>query len=163
MLVRLARELLAERRIVYKDRVFCGLLIIGPTGVGKSYFASAFANAAAEVEVPCLYTSVADYLNSLRRSYDSGALDTYDQALARAINAPLLVLDDFGAQRGTEWAWEQLYILVDKRTAKFLPTIVTANRPMEEILAKTQDWNAERIVSRLKRLLQVSMDGEDKR
>lgn len=159
----LARQLIADRQVAYKDRVYCGLLLIGPTGVGKTYFASAIVNQSYAEGKAALYTSTSSFLQSLRRTFDKDAPATYDAVFQRALTAPLLVLDDFGTQRDTDWAWEQLYILIDHRIGRRMPTIVTSNHTLRELMDRTDDWNVERIISRLRRLFPVKLQGEDQR
>lgn len=162
-LQRMAEQLVYDGRVTVKDREYSGLLLIGPTGVGKTHLASAIVNAAYEQGKPALYTSTSAFLQALRRSYDRDAPANYDAVFNRACYAPLLVLDDFGTQRDTDWAWEQLYLLLDWRTGYRMPTVVTSNHSLRDLAERTDDWNVERIISRLRLLAQVRMQGADRR
>src|SRR5438045_7998222 len=46
---------------------------------------------------------------------------------------PILILDDWGAQSDTPWADEQLYLILNHRTERALPTVVTSNQPLKDI------------------------------
>ena len=73
---------------------------------------------------------------------------------------PYLILDDFGVQRGTEWEMEMLYDLVDARYGDERYTVITTNKPVEEIKALSNG----RIYSRLVEMCQmIPMDGLDYR
>lgn len=73
-------------------------------------------------------TNFARILNELNGSF-SGRNDIVDD-LCRY---PLLVIDDFGMERGTEYALEQVYNIVDSRYRSRKPLIVTTNLTLDEI------------------------------
>ena len=87
-----------------------GLLLCGGVGTGKSFLAGCIANALMEQEVPVRMTNFARILNELNSSF-SGRNDVVD----RLCRYPLLIIDDFGMERGTEYALEQIYSIVDSR------------------------------------------------
>ena len=66
----------------------------------------------------------------------------------RLCGYPLLVIDDFGMERGTEYALEQIYNIIDSRYRSRKPLIVTTNLTLTE-LKKTQDTAHARIYDRL--------------
>ena len=81
-----------------------GLLLWGGVGTGKSFLAGCIANALMEQEVPVRMTNFARILNELNSSF-SGRNDIVD----KLCRYPLLIIDDFGMERGTEYALEQIY------------------------------------------------------
>ena len=105
-----------------------GLLLWGVVGTGKSFLAGCIANALMEQEVPVRMTNFARILNELNSSF-SGRNDIVD----RLCRYPLLIIDDFGMERGTEYALEQIYNIVDSRYRSRKPLIVTANLTLDEI------------------------------
>ncbi len=80
------------------------------------------------------FWTVLDVLEAYRRSYgqdDSGpAVARLDH---RLLNAPLLVLDDLGVERNSDWAYERLFTIVNGRYNDLRPTIVTSNTPVERL------------------------------
>ena len=78
-----------------------GLLLWGGVGTGKSFLAGCIANALMEQEVPVRITNFARILNELNSSF-SGR----NEAIDKFCHYPLLVIDDFGMERGTEYALE---------------------------------------------------------
>ena len=120
-----------------------GLLLWGGVGTGKSFLAGCIANALMEQEVPVRMTSFARILNELNSSF-SGRNEVVD----KLCRYPLLIIDDFGMERGTEYALEQIYNIVDSRYRSRKPLIVTANLTLDEI-RHPQDTAHARIYDRL--------------
>ena len=87
-----------------------GLLLWGGVGTGKSYLAGCIANALIEQEVPVRMTNFGLILNDLMDRRDGR--NEYIQQLCRF---PLLILDDFGMERDTAFALEQMFVLIDSR------------------------------------------------
>ncbi len=108
------------------------LFLRGGYGCGKTHLAAAIANECVGLGVPTLFLTVPDLLDSLRSSFDSDDV-TFEERFEQVRDAPLLVLDDFGTQSGTEWAREKLYQLLNHRYVNRLPTVVTTNLALEEI------------------------------
>ena len=119
-----------------------GLLLWGGVGTGKSFLAGCIANALMEQEVPVRMTNFARILNELNRSF-SGRNEVVDK-LCRYL---LLIIDDFGMERGTEYALEQIYNIVDSRYRSRKPLIVTTNLMLDE-LRHPQDTAHARIYDR---------------
>ena len=120
-----------------------GLLLWGGVGTGKSFLAGCIANALMEQEVPVRMTSFARILNELNSSF-SGRNEVVD----KLCRYPLLIIDDFGMERGTEYALEQIYNIVDSRYRSRKLLIVTANLTLDEI-RHPQDTAHARIYDRL--------------
>ena len=120
-----------------------GLLLFGDVGTGKSFLAGCIANALMEQEVPVRMTNFAHVLNELNNSF-SGRNEVVD----RLCRYPLLIIDDFGMERGTEYALEQVYNIVDSRYRSRKPLIVTTNLTLDEI-RHPQDTAHARIYDRL--------------
>ena len=120
-----------------------GLLLWGGVGTGKSFLAGCIANALMEQEVPVRMTNFARILNELNSSF-SGRNEVVD----KLCRYPLLIIDDFGMERGTEYALEQIYSIVDSRYRSRKPLIVTTNLTLDEI-RHPQDTTYARIYDRL--------------
>ena len=120
-----------------------GLLLWGGVGTGKSFLAGCIANALMEQEVPVRMTNFARIMNELNNSF-SGRNVVVD----RLCRYPLLIIDDFGMERGTEYALEQVYNIVDSRYRSQKPLIVTTNLPLNEI-RHPQDTAHARIYDRI--------------
>lgn len=120
-----------------------GLLLWGGVGTGKSYFAGCIANFLIEKEVPVHMTNFSAVMNELMGSFEGR-----NEYISRLCRYPLLILDDFGMERGTEYALEQVYNVIDSRYRSKKPLIVTTNIPIRE-LKNPHDLAHARIYDRL--------------
>ena len=120
-----------------------GLILWGKVGTGKSYFAACIANALMEREISVCMTNFALILNDLAASYKDR-----NGYIASLCSFPLLILDDFGMERGTEYGLEQVYNVIDSRYRSGKPLIVTTNLTLEE-LRNPEDTAHARIYDRL--------------
>lgn len=120
-----------------------GILLHGPVGSGKTFFAACIANALLAQEKAAIVTNFATVVNELQSSF-SGRQDTLDR-LARV---PLLVLDDLGIERESSYMQEQVYNIIDTRYRVRKPLIVTTNIPLDDIV-HPKDLTYERIFDRV--------------
>ena len=120
-----------------------GYLLWGGVGTGKSYLAGCIANALMEKEIPVCMTNFALILNDLTASFEGR-----NEYISRLCRYPLLILDDFGMERGTEYALEQVYNVIDSRYRSRKPLIVTMNLTLQD-LQHPQDTAHARIYDRL--------------
>ena len=120
-----------------------GYLLWGGVGTGKSYFAGCIANAMMEMEIPVRMTNFALILNDLTASFEGR-----NEYIANLCRAPLLIIDDFGMERNTEYGLEQVYNVIDSRYRSRRPLIVTTNIPLHD-LQHPQDTAHARIYDRL--------------
>jgi DNA replication protein DnaC len=109
------------------------LLLKGGYGCGKTHLAAAIANAKLARGEPVLFVVVPDLLDHLRATFAPTSRVTYDDRFETVKAAPLLILDDLGAQVTTQWAQEKLFQLLNYRYNAQLPTVITTNRELEEI------------------------------
>lgn len=123
-----------------------GLLLYGTVGTGKTYAACEVANALIDKGYPVLVTSFSRITNTLQGMFDGK--QEYIDSLNRF---PLLVLDDLGAERKSEFMQEQIYSVIDGRYRARLPMILTTNLTIDEIKKPDNIWNGriyDRIIER---------------
>jgi DNA replication protein DnaC len=106
-----------------------GLWFHGDVGTGKTSLAMLVAKAADTAGRSIAVYSVPQLLARIRRTYESNAEDSYDALMRRLTGVDLLVLDDLGAERQTEWVLEQLYLLINERWQNRGSVLVTTNVP----------------------------------
>lgn len=102
------------------------LVIIGTYGCGKTHLAAAVANYRTGQGYPALLVTVPDLLDHLRATFNPNSLVSYDKRFEEVRTAPLLILDDLGAQSTTSWATEKLHQILNYRFNARLPTVITA-------------------------------------
>ena len=132
-----------------------GLLLWGDVGTGKSFFAGCIANALLEKEIPVMMTNFAKILNSLTGMYSEGRNDYIDD-LNRY---ELLIIDDLGIERDTDFANEQIFNVIDSRYLSMKPMIVCTNLTLREMQFPA-DLAHKRIYDRvLERCVPIKIDG----
>jgi len=109
------------------------LVLGGPSGSGKTHLAAAIVNERIKNGHPALYITAPDLLDHLRSSFNPDSEVPYDEFFDQVRNAPLLVLDDLGAQSGTAWAKEKLDQLLTSRFNSELPTVIVTITPVEKL------------------------------
>ena len=143
------------RRYVEKwedmQRENIGLLLYGDVGTGKSYGAACIANRLMEQDIPARMINLSTVLNSMG-SFQGEEKNTY---IADLMQYPLLILDDFGMERQTEYALEQVFNIIDARCRSGKPLIITTNLSLTE-LNNPKDLEHKRIYDRIKVLCPVN-------
>tara|TARA_Y100001960_G_scaffold223093_2_gene233449 strand:- start:3852 stop:5246 length:1395 start_codon:yes stop_codon:yes gene_type:complete len=109
------------------------LVISGPSGTGKTHLAAAVGNALVDANEPVRFVSVPDLLDHLRSAFDPAIGAQFDEIFMQAIEAPILILDDLGAQSSTAWADEKLDQILTHRYNRRLPTMITTGIKFEEL------------------------------
>lgn len=135
-----------------------GLILFGGVGTGKTFLASCIANELIDNGVPCLVTNFARIINTLHGMYEGkqNYLDSLNEF-------DLLVIDDLGIERNTEYVNELVYNIIDARYRSGKPMIITTNLKYSD-LYHTEDTSKARIYSRIIEMcLPVLVSGEDRR
>jgi len=109
------------------------LVLVGPSGCGKTHLAAAIANERVSQGQPAFFISTPDLLDRLRSGFNTDSEMPYDEFFDQVRNAPLLVLDDLGAQTSTPWAKEKLDQLLNHRFNSELSTVIVTIIPVEQL------------------------------
>jgi DNA replication protein DnaC len=109
------------------------LILVGPSGCGKTHLAAAIANGRISQGQPAFFISTPDLLDRLRAAFSPDSEMPYNEFFDKVRNAPLLILDDLGAQTATPWAKEKLEQLLNYRFNSELPTVIVAINPLQEL------------------------------
>lgn len=121
-----------------------GLLLFGDVGTGKSFAAGCIANALLDRDVPVLMTNFPTILARLCGTFGEDRTDFLDSLG----DYDLLIIDDLGAARNTEYALEQMFSIIDSRYRCNKPLIVTTNLKLDE-LKRPPDLAHARIYDRI--------------
>lgn len=134
------------------------VLLSGSTGCGKTHLAVAMMQECQASQQ--VFTTVPELLLEIRSAFNGGR-ESEAEIIRRYSVAPLLVLDDLGAEQDTAYAITTLYLIIDRRNREDRKTIITTNLKMEEIEAAM----GARIASRLSemRIIGIGMPDYRKR
>lgn len=107
-----------------------------------------------------LYIYLPTFLDDLRNSYSAPSPD-FEEELEMVKACKLLIIDDIGAERVTEWVRERIVSIINTRTANGLSTIYTSNLSLKGLTDKLGD---DRISSRIRGSVQeINLLGRDNR
>lgn len=134
-----------------------GLLLYGAVGTGKTFAACEVANALIDKGYPAYVTNFSRILNTLQGTFDK------QEYIDKLIGYQLLVIDDLGIERGTDFAREQVYNIIDARYRAGLPMIITTNLSIDK-LKNPENISEARIYDRvLERCFPVEVTGQSRR
>lgn len=126
-----------------------GLYLAGDVGTGKTMLAvGIMMELMHKHKVPTLFTTVPDLLDNMRKDIAS---DEDEEYIGRVKRAEVLIMDDLGAERLTEWSEERLFVIINHRYRASLPTIYTTNVGPDE--------TANRLGTRCASRINASTDG----
>lgn len=144
-----------------------GLLLMGPVGVGKTHLAAAILQGLLEKGINCLFYETGALLKEIQDSYSSEAGTSELKVLAPIYETEVLVLDELGAAKPTDWVRETMMQIIGTRYNEEKLTLFTTNYyderrlPVEETL---EDRIGTRLRSRLYEMCRtVIIEGEDYR
>lgn len=141
-----------------------GLVFWGPPATGKTHLAVAIlAELAANRGVKGRFCDFAALLHEIAHSYDKASMTSQSGTLESVLTADLLVLDDLGSRKMTDWAADTLFSIVNGRYMARRPTVITTayedvdrEVALEADARRRQEFLIERLGQRLRsRLLEM--------
>lgn len=120
-----------------------GLLFWGTVGTGKSYAAACIANELLNRKTPVVMTSFVKVLQVIQDNTENET-----EFVNRLCAARLLIIDDLGTERNTDYALEKVYNVIDSRYRTGKPLILTTNLNLQD-MQMTQDIRYKRIYDRI--------------
>ena len=130
-----------------------GLILVGNNGVGKTHLACSIANKLIENGMPVIYGTLINLLAELKNSYDIDNNISEMEIIKLYENVDLLIIDDLGKEKPSEWALEKLFTIINSRYENNLPVIITTNYNQNSIIERLsingEIDTAKSIISRL--------------
>lgn len=142
-----------------------GIYYHGMTGSGKTFLAALIAKTYINQLKSVIFGDVPSLLERVKKTFDNPRQEQPD-VLGQYQRCDLLVLDDLGVGKITEWNVGVIYQLVNERYNQNRPVIVTSNYDLEELqkrLSTGDEWSAQRIISRLREICIVKNLGQTDR
>lgn len=147
-----------------------GFYLYGKFGVGKSFVLGALANELASIKIRSVVVFVPEFLREMKNAIGD---NTLNEKIDYIKKAPVLMLDDLGAETMTAWTRDEILgTIFHYRMAEQLPTFITSNFNYDELehhLAQSQKGDIEvvkagRIMERIKALtVPIEMQGKNRR
>jgi DNA replication protein DnaC len=144
-----------------------GLLLMGPCGVGKTHLAVAILKSIVEHEPSCLFYEFGSLLKTIQDSYNPISKTSELAVLAPVFDARVLVLDELGGSKPTDWVKDTMSQIINTRYNDRKLTIFTTNYP--DVRKSDKDETLEdrigvRLRSRLFEMCKtIEIEGEDYR
>jgi DNA replication protein DnaC len=112
----------------YDPRDGMGLLIIGKIGTGKTHLAVGIVKELVLGRgIPCLFYDYRELLKEIQNSYNAAVQTTELDVLRPVFETDVLVLDELGAVKPTEWVWDTVSLILNSRYNDNRTTIITTN------------------------------------
>jgi DNA replication protein DnaC len=122
------------------------LCLLGIPGTGKTFFCTAVANWLIEQKKEVFYTNIRRFFESIQKAISENK-NQYEQ-IRLFSEKPILIIDDLGASKNTEWQKEVILDLIDTRYSSELPTVITSNYTFQEMKEIFDDRIERRINNR---------------
>lgn len=144
------------------------LLFSGNAGTGKTHLAVSALKGLIRKGVSCLFVDFQDLLAEIRNSYDESSKSAELEILRPVLAVDVLLLDDLGSQRTSEWMQDTVFHIINVRYNNKRPLLATTNLAMEPEKSSSQETLQDRlgyrVVSRLYEMCTpIKLDGPDYR
>lgn len=138
-----------------------GLLLIGTCGTGKTHLAAAITNhIISEFGIPVKFGTFIDLLSDVKSTFDSDSNEKENDIIDKFVKINLLVIDDIGKEKNTEWSNSILYRVINRRYENYKPVIITSNLTIAELEKEIGEATVSRIIEMCDG---VKMNGKDAR
>jgi len=134
-----------------------GFFLSGPTGIGKTHLATAILVDRIK-DQEWLWISVPELMLRIRSSFDAKSETSEMQVVDRYSKVPLLLLDDLGAEKRSDYSVSTFYLILSNRINRMRETIVTTEMGLDRI----HRWQP-RIASRLASFQKIKLPDVDRR
>lgn len=158
-----AKKYASEFHNISKD-----LFIYGKPGNGKSHLAAAVGNSLNSLETIVVFCTFTELIERIKGTF-SGEYGESEASIMNAIcSADLLILDDVGVEKATDFTIDVLFRIVERRTKHYRKTVFTSNYSAKELVTRYSkeigSIEAQRVVGRIiSNAAMVENTGKDRR
>ena len=124
-----------------------GLTLLGNVGTGKTHLAASIANyIIKEYNIKIVFGNVPSLLGEIKATYNHDSEISEMQILKELKETPLLIIDDLGKEKSSDWVNEILYSIINYRYENLLPMIITSNLTVSQLSKKTGEATVSRLL-----------------
>lgn len=133
-----------------------GLILTGNNGVGKTHLACSIANELIKNGIPIIYGTLINLLAELKNTYDNDNNISEMEIIKLYEKVDLLVIDDLGKEKPSEWGLEKLFTIINSRYENNLPVIITTNYDQNSLINRLSiNGEIETVKSIISRLYEM--------
>lgn len=130
-----------------------GIIFYGPYGVGKTHLACSIANELIKMQKSVIFGSTIEFFGIIKKSYNNEIEENESKIISEFINWDVLIIDDLGKEKPSEWVLEKLYYIINERYEHNKPIIITTNFSENQLIdiftVGKNKSSIEAIISRL--------------
>ena len=133
-----------------------GLILVGNNGVGKTHLACSIANELIKNGIPIIYGTLINLLAELKNTYDVYNNISEMKIIKLYEQVDLLIIDDLGKEKPSEWGLEKLFTIINSRYENNLPVIITTNYDQNSLINRLSiNGEIETVKSIISRLYEM--------
>ena len=133
-----------------------GLILVGNNGVGKTHLACSIANECIKNGIPVTYGTLINLLAEIRDSYNANNNISEIEIIKLYEKVELLIIDDLGKEKPSEWGLEKLFTIINNRYENNLPVIITTNYNQNSLIERLSlNGEIETVKSIISRLYEM--------
>ena len=138
-----------------------GLVMLGSVGSGKTHLAASIVNyIIAKYKIQVVFGSVISLLGEIKATYNNDSTVNEADILNELKKTKLLIIDDLGKEKTSDWVNEIFYSIINYRYENYLPVIVTSNLTLKELAEKMGEATVSRLLGTSK---VIRFEGNDYR
>ena len=137
------------------------LLLIGPTGTGKTHISTAIARELIHKGYDVIYDSTQNIISDFEADRFRSGYGREESRSEKYLDCTLLIIDDHGTEFSNQFTLATIYNLLNSRQNKGLATIISTNLSPDELARKYEDRIYSRIIGSGSKIL--PFEGKDKR